>query len=134
MPNKTDSIFQLSAPYNNSYQGPTPRILFVCSAGLLRSPTGASLYNILGYNTRSCGSEDYALIPLSANLIEWAELIVFVNKYNYLGAQQTFKNLIPEWKCLVLDIEDDYNYNDPKLIQEFRKHHDAIKQRFPTFQ
>lgn len=39
----TDKIFQLTTPYDNPYQGKTPRWLFVCSAGLLRSPTGAAV-------------------------------------------------------------------------------------------
>ena len=38
----------------------------------------------LGSNTRSAGSEDqYALIPVTWNLIQWANFIVFVEQKNY---------------------------------------------------
>ena len=40
---KNAEIFKTTAPYNNHSQGSAPRWLFVCSAGLLRSPTGAAL-------------------------------------------------------------------------------------------
>ena len=67
---KNAAIFRTNAPYSNPYQGRAPRWLFVCSAGLLRSPTGAAMAIERGINARSCGSNfNYALIPCSANLI-----------------------------------------------------------------
>ena len=119
---KNDQIFELSAPYANEFQGDAHRALFVCSAGLLRSATAASVASCLGMNSRSCGSEHYALIPISANLIAWAETIYFVNEYNYLSALDTFVGM-PELEMMILsksviwDIEDVYNYRDPKLVQ-----------------
>lgn len=117
-------IFQLTAPYNNPYQGERKRLLFVCSAGLLRSPTGAFVGSQFGYNTRAAGSaQSYALIPLSANLIEWAEKIIFVSRENYIQALGTFDNTgyeeDIESKAIVLDIPDIYPAFDPKLVQIF---------------
>ena len=90
---KNDAIFKTTAPYSNHYQGSDPRWLFVCSAGLLRSPTGAALAIRKGINARSCGSEvDLALIPISANLVMWAQKIVFVNKENYQESLELFKD------------------------------------------
>jgi predicted protein tyrosine phosphatase len=129
-PNKsgglTEKIFLQNAPYNNEYQGPSKRLLFVCSAGLLRSPTGAALYSGKGYNTRSCGSDrKYALINLSANLILWADCIIFVNSENYRQAIQTFEPVYYDFeikkKAIILDIEDDYEYNNPWLIKLFER-------------
>ena len=60
MKTKTEEIFELSAPYNNPYQGTDKKLLFVCSAGLLRSATAANLFAKKGYNTRGCGSAEYA--------------------------------------------------------------------------
>lgn len=118
---KTDQIFQTTSPYANIYQGDATRALFVCSAGLLRSATAATVGSQLGLNTRACGSEEYALVPLSANLINWAKWIYFVNPYNYNSALKTFASdedltdLIFT-KAVVWDIPDDYNYMDPKLV------------------
>ena len=130
---KNAEIFNTTAPYNNSHQGSDDRWLFVCSAGLLRSPTGAALAIRKGINARSCGSAiDYALIPISANLIMWAEKIVFVNKQNYDESLELFKdyqmlhNLLVV-RALVLDIPDQYNYNDSELLIEFEKQIDWVR-------
>ena len=129
---KNAAIFKTTAPYSNHYQGSDPRWLFVCSAGLLRSPTGATLAIRKGINARACGSEiDIALIPISANLVMWAQKIVFVNESNYFDTLELFKdhqrlhNLIT-MRALVLDIPDMYEYNDPEVIIEFEKQIDWV--------
>lgn len=129
----TELIFKLSAPWNNPYQNEDPRLLFVCSAGLLRSPTGAELFSKKGYNTRSCGSHiEFALIPLTANLIRWANLIVFVHPENEARAVVFFKD---EWreelirKSIILDIPDKFTRNDPDLVHAFDLFSDAILTR-----
>jgi predicted protein tyrosine phosphatase len=121
---KTASLLELTAPYDNPYQGDTARVLFVCSVGLLRSPTAAAYFSGQGYNTRSCGSSvGMALIPISANLIEWAHQIVFMryeNKRETLALFQesdTVRDAI-ERKSVVFGIEDDFNYMQPELISE----------------
>lgn len=116
-----DEVNALTCPYDNMCQGITSRYLFVCSAGLLRSATAAKVAHSLGYNARACGSENYALIPISVNLIYWANKIFFVNEANYLSALDTFKYdrvtlLLLEQKAVVWDIEDIYNYNDSVLV------------------
>lgn len=123
MMTKTQQIFELSCPFDNEFQGVASRYLFVCSAGLLRSPTAAAVATSLGYNARSCGSAHYALVPLSVNLIEWANRIFFVNEENYLAALDTFVGM-PEYEEMLLnkstcwDIEDIYNYGDYGLKQQ----------------
>lgn len=119
--NKTEQIFSLSCPYDNECQGNYSRILFVCSAGMLRSATAAYVGALMGYNTRACGSESYALIPISVNLIHWAQSIFFVNEYNYLSTKETFAHDTDileqlEAKSNVWDIDDIYNYRSPTLI------------------
>lgn len=112
---------ELSAPYANECQGAARRALFVCSAGMLRSATAAAIGTKLGLNTRACGSENYALIPISVNLINWAQEIYFVNYYNYASAKHVFcedtdTSIQLIGKSTVWDIEDIYNYSDPKLV------------------
>jgi len=130
---KNAEIFNTTAPYNNHSQGSTPRWLFVCSAGLLRSPTGAALAIKKGLNARSCGSAiDYALIPISANLIMWAQKIVFVSEENYHESLEVFKDhqmlhSLLTMRSLVLNIPDIYNYNDTDLIIEFERQIDWVR-------
>lgn len=104
----------------NKYQTSAKRVLCVCSIGMLRSPTLANvLHKEYGYNTRSCGTDkDYALIPITEVLITWADLILFVNKENYLQLDREELDLISELGTVVkwLNIEDDYEWNSPDLI------------------
>jgi len=127
MHNLTDEIFQLTAPYDNHYQGRNKRWLFVCSAGLLRSPTAAHIASKYNYNARSCGSAEYALIPLSVNLISWAHKIVFMGQDNFDEAIQVFSELdemynIPRYENMIRDkgcvwnIPDKYPYMNADLI------------------
>ena len=124
---KNAAIFSTNAPYNNPYQGTAPRWLFVCSAGLLRSPTGAALAAQRGINARSCGSNfNYALVPCNANLINWADKIVVVNpenldelKANFAEFPDLLKQL--DTKSEVLQIPDNYEYMDPQLQREFHE-------------
>ena len=122
---KNATIFNTSAPYANKYQGQSPRWLFVCSAGLLRSPTGAAMAIKRGINARSCGSNfNFALIPCSANLINWAQKIIFVNGENLWQLEDNFlghKDLLEqiEQKQIVLNIPDNFEYMDAELQSFF---------------
>lgn len=124
---KNAHIFSTTAPYDNFYQGNDPRWLFVCSAGLLRSPTGARLAGLKGINARSCGSAvGWALIPISANLINWAQKIIFVCSDNYYESLELFKDTADlhyqlVTKSVVLDIPDQFEYMEPQLVEQFEQ-------------
>jgi len=124
---KNAAIFKTNTPFSNPYQGNYPRWLFVCSAGLLRSPTGAATAIKNGINARSAGSNpNYALIPVSANLINWAERIVFVNQANYLDSLDVFvgrDELCDQIraKSYIMNIPDNYDYNNPTLVNIFKE-------------
>ena len=108
---------------SNIYQTDTKRVLCVCSAGLLRSPTLANvLHQEFGYNTRACGtSQDYALIPITEALIAWADEIVFVDKYARDDIEHVDQDeeMLQSYgtKVLTLDIPDRYDWNHDELRQ-----------------
>ena len=120
MPIPAKNITELSAPYNHPGQGDYARVLFVCSAGLLRSATAATLGSQMDLNCRTCGTKAHALIPLSLNLIAWADHIYFVNEKNYNRALKTFSGYDFAIKHLknatVWNIPDIYPYMDPTLV------------------
>lgn len=98
----------------NPNQGTTKRILCVCSAGLLRSPTLAHMLALEGYNTRSCGSSTYfALIPIDDVLIHWADQVVFVNEENYKETSKSFN--LSDKEVVILNIPDQYERMDSTL-------------------
>lgn len=101
----------------NEYQTNAKRVLCVCSAGLLRSPTMANvLWEGYGYNTRSCGADEaYALIPLDEVLIHWAHEIVFANLEVMDDAVMKFGDALSRKRLVPLKLPDSYEWNAPEL-------------------
>lgn len=112
----------MNAMYNakNPYQGPAKKVLCVCSAGLLRSPTAAIVLNReYDYNTRACGIHDYALIQYDEILGHWADEIVVM--YPDLVTED-----MPEEKLIVLNIPDMYEYMDKTLQRMIKEEYDTL--------
>lgn len=99
---------------NNPYQGEAKKVLCVCSAGLLRSPTAANvLHKELGYNTRCCGIDiDHALVPIDEVLVKWADEIVVMETRHaaYVGA-----NYSDHAPIINLSIPDSFAYMEEEL-------------------
>ena len=101
----------------NPNQGDAVKVLCVCSAGLLRSPTLASVLAQKGYNTRAAGiNEDYALVPVDEVLVQWADKIVCVEVLVAMEFSRKFPGATD--KLDSLDIPDCFPYMDPKLVEE----------------
>ena len=103
----------------NPHQGDRKRVLCVCSAGLLRSPTIATyLSERYEFNTRACGtSDEYELIPISEALLHWADEIHCV-----LSEAQHVRLLLSSemltTPVFAVDIPDDYDAFSVQLISE----------------
>lgn len=99
---------------HNEYQGKTKKVLCICSAGLLRSPTAAQLINqYYNYNTRAAGLDaDFALIPVDNVLLEWADEIVCMTK----DQEEELRGLTTK-PIQCLNIEDSFKYMDPDLVK-----------------
>lgn len=107
------------ANVGNRFQTQAKKVVVVCSAGLLRSPTAANvLHSKFGFNTRAVGADkEFALIPLTQALIWWADEIVFVNHDAFLLLDQEEKDEIESVavKVIILKIEDDFDWMDADL-------------------
>lgn len=102
------------------------RVLCVCSAGLLRSPTTAVVLagEPFNFNTRAAGIEtSYALIPVDDVLLEWADQIVCMTKRHRDDLLEKFEEDANGKDIVVLNIPDDFLYRDPKLVS-------LIKERY----
>ena len=99
----------------NPYQGTAKKVLCVCSAGLLRSPTAAVvLQREFGFNTRAVGtSEEYALIPLDQAHVHWADEIVVMDSH----MEDLIKKNFPQYDkpIIVLEVPDQYPYMHEEL-------------------
>ena len=115
------------ANVNNHYQGDYKRVLAICSAGLLRSPTIAWVlsqepYN---YNTRSAGIiSEYALIPVDDVLLEWSELIICAENSHETILRSKFD--IGKKPVLSFQIADMYPFKNKELIQMIKEAADEL--------
>lgn len=110
----------------NHYQTEAKRVLCLCSAGLLRSPTTANvLHQEYGFNTRAAGvSQEYALIPVDEVLLQWADEIVCMQKGIKAELAQHFD--ISNMRVVVLDIPDRFEWNNKELRALIKKQYDDV--------
>ena len=123
--NMTDDIdfktMNRLATTKNPYQGPYKKVLCVCLAGCLRSPTAAVVLSAppFDYNTRSAGLEtDFAIIPVDEVLLEWADEIVCMDVNQQIELKTRTKKPV-----INLSIPDSFEYRDPRLLR-------LIKERY----
>ncbi len=113
----------------NQFQGKYKRVLCVCSAGLLRSPTTAVVLSQkpYEYNTRAAGlTEEFALIPVDEVLLQWADEIVCMSPEQKTELEKRVKASGGiDTPVICLNIPDSYSYRDPKLMKLIRKNYDA---------
>lgn len=112
--------------YSNMYQGDYKRVLTICSANMLRSPTiahvlSAAPYN---YNTRSAGVAGFALIPVTEELLFWADEIVCADTEHAIAIRDKLMDLNLDKVLINLEIPDIYEYRNPKLIELIRKRYE----------
>lgn len=114
------SFMNRMANCHNRYQGKFKRVLCVCSAGLLRSPTTAFiLASEFGCNTRAAGlTDEFALIPVDDVLLEWADEIVCMEGSQ--AAMIRVKLGDAKKPVISLDIPDSFEYRDPELMRLIR--------------
>ncbi len=104
----------------NPNQGDFKKVLCVCSAGLLRSPTAALILSSdpYNYNTRAAGiDKGHALIPVDDVLLTWADEVVCMTDEQSVDLSLWMARLNLKTKVICLYISDSYAYRDPKLAE-----------------
>jgi predicted protein tyrosine phosphatase len=90
-------------------------LLFICSKNQWRSPTAELLFKDHPlHNARSAGTSDKARVKVNQRLIDWADVIFFMERRHSDIVKQNF-NLSGQ-KLVVLDIEDNHRFGDKELI------------------
>lgn len=120
--------------YSNQFQGSYKKVLCVCSAGLLRSPTAAYVLSLppYNYNTRSAGASAYGLIKPTTALLSWAEEIVVMEErigkeiHRLLASPEVAIFLNTPTPVLNLDIPDVYAYRDPELVELIKTRYTSL--------
>ena len=114
--------------YSNSYQGDYKRVLTVCSANMLRSPTIALVLSMppYDYNTRSAGTSGFALIPVTEELLMWADEVVCADTEHAIDVRDKMMKYQLDKPIVNLRIPDIYEYRNPELIMMIRRRYDEI--------
>jgi len=94
------------------------RILFVCTANVDRSPTAEDLYKDDGrYDVRSAGVAAFATVPLTRDLLLWADRVFVMNERE--DQHRTIIRIrFPDVDRPVvdLDVEDRWRRGEPELV------------------
>ena len=94
------------------------RVLFVCSRNRRRSPTAEQVFSAYpNLECRSAGTEADAESPLTADDVEWAELVVAMERRHKRLVSERFHQELRGKRLLCLGIPDHYRFMDAELVR-----------------
>ncbi|MEM8638198.1 MAG: phosphotyrosine protein phosphatase [Cyanobacteria bacterium P01_G01_bin.54] len=92
-------------------------LLFICSKNRLRSPTAEVVFSEYpGIVAIGAGTNADSATPVSGDLLEWADLILVMERSHQQKLNQQYSTLLKDKKVAVLGIGDRYAYMAPELI------------------
>lgn len=92
-------------------------VLFICSQNRLRSPTAEQLFSSYpGIEVASAGLNHDAPVPLTPELVYWAELIFVMEKAHRRRLSERFREHLDGKRIVCLDIPDRFSYMQPELV------------------
>ncbi len=93
-------------------------LLFVCSQNRLRSPTAEHIFSQWpGVAAMSAGTNHDATTPVSSDLLEWADMVIVMEKTHKHKLTKKFGAYLKGKQIIVLDIPDQYDYMQPELVR-----------------
>jgi predicted protein tyrosine phosphatase len=107
------------------------KVLFVCTANKLRSPTAETLFEGLdGIEAISAGTDPEAPRPLTKELVASADLIFAMENHHRERIRKKYKVRPSDRRIVTLHIPDDYERDDPFLIELLKKTAGPVIRRF----
>ena len=116
--------------YRPANEGTAERWLFVDDKGVIKSATAQLLAGNVNINARACGVDvQSALVPVSLQLANWAQKIVFLDQQSYDSFAEIFQDyqldlLSAQAKSITVDLPNTYFYMQYDLVN-------ALKQAMP---
>ncbi len=93
------------------------KVLFVCSRNRLRSPTAEQISSERrDLEVASAGTNHDADVPLTSDLVAWADLIFVMEREQRAKLQRRFGKYLKSARVICLDIPDNYAFMDPALV------------------
>lgn len=102
-------------------------VLFVCSMNKWRSNTAEKIYSkhpLL--NTRSAGTSSKAKRKVSIADIRWSDLIILMEQKHLERIRAEFRQELKYSEMHVVEVEDRFEFMDPRLIEELQSNIDPI--------
>ena len=97
-------------------------LLFVCSRNRLRSPTAEVVFDSLpGVAALSAGTAPDAEEPVTAELVEWAEVVFVMEPHHRRQLASRFGPQLRGKRVVCLNIADDYEFMAPELVALLRE-------------
>jgi predicted protein tyrosine phosphatase len=97
-------------------------VLFICSRNRLRSPTAEAVFAAHpGIEVASAGTNSDAANVISADLVEWADVIFAMEAVHKRRLHDKFSPLLRNRRVIVLGIPDKYEYMDQALVAALKK-------------
>jgi predicted protein tyrosine phosphatase len=94
------------------------RVLFICSQNRLRSPTAEQVFSACpALECTSAGLNHDAEETVTAEIVEWADVIFVMEKAHRNKLQKKFKAQLKAKRIICLDIPDNYDFMDPALVR-----------------
>ena len=85
------------------------KLLFECSQNRFRSPTAETVFSAYPWvEAKSAGTNRDADTPISEDLIEWADVVLVMEKSHRNKLTRKFKSAFRTKRLVVLDILDEY--------------------------
>ncbi|MEM8792115.1 MAG: phosphotyrosine protein phosphatase [Pseudomonadota bacterium] len=97
------------------------RLLFICGKGRARSPTAAQIFSRDGLATDFGGISRDADDALSADQIEWADVIFVMEQRHRTRLGDAFGRMLDGKRVINLAIRDRYSFMADDLIYELKQ-------------
>ena len=93
------------------------KILFVCTVNRMRSATAHKIFQSdQRFEVDSAGIDKSASTVLEPEHLEWADVIIVMEKYHRSFIRHTYPEYYNKKKIVCLYIPDDFNFMQPELI------------------
>lgn len=100
----------------------TRHVLFLCSQNRLRSPTAEQVFaEWPGVETASAGVRADADVPVSPELLQWADVIFVMERAHRTRLASRYRPWLNGKRVICLDIPDDYDFMAPALVEVLKK-------------
>jgi predicted protein tyrosine phosphatase len=84
----------------------------------LRSPTAEHVFsNWPGIEVKSAGLDERSSVPVSSELLEWAQTIFVMERSHRNKLSKKFRKYLKSQRIICLNIPDEYGYMDESLVR-----------------